>query len=88
MEWSRDSSVCIAAGYGLHGLGSTHGRDKIFLISTASRSTLGLKQPPIQWVAGFISLGVKPPGRETDHSLHLLPRSKKVEIYLHSALTN
>jgi len=25
-------------------------------------------QPPIQWVSGALSLGVKRPGRETDHS--------------------
>jgi hypothetical protein len=25
-------------------------------------------QPPIQWVTGALSLGVKRPGREADHS--------------------
>jgi hypothetical protein len=25
-------------------------------------------QPPIQWVPGALSLGIKRPGRETDHS--------------------
>jgi hypothetical protein len=43
----------------------------IFLFTTASRTTLGPAQPPIQWVAGALSLGVKRPGREADHS----PRS-------------
>jgi hypothetical protein len=34
-------------------------------------------EPPIIWVPGTLSLGVKRPGRETDHSAHLVPRSKK-----------
>jgi hypothetical protein len=33
------------------------------------RSTaLGHTQPPIQWVPGALSPGVKRPGREADHS--------------------
>jgi hypothetical protein len=31
-------------------------------------SALGPTQPPIQWVPEVISLGVKRPGREADHS--------------------
>jgi hypothetical protein len=40
----------------------------IFLFTTASRPALGPTQPPIQWVSGILSLGVKRPGREADHS--------------------
>jgi hypothetical protein len=40
----------------------------IFLFNTAFRTALGLTQPPIQWVPGTLSLGVKWPGREADHS--------------------
>jgi hypothetical protein len=40
----------------------------IFLFTTASRTALGLAQPPIQWVTEALSLGVKRPGREADHS--------------------
>jgi hypothetical protein len=40
----------------------------IFLFTTASRQALGPTQPPIQWVPGALSLGVKRPGREADHS--------------------
>jgi hypothetical protein len=40
----------------------------IFLFTTASRTALGPTQPPIQWVPGALSLGVKWPGREADHS--------------------
>jgi hypothetical protein len=40
----------------------------IFLFTTASRMALGPTQPPIQWVPGALSLGVKQPEREVDHS--------------------
>jgi hypothetical protein len=39
----------------------------IFLFTTASRTALGPTQP-IPWVPGSLSLGVKLPGREADHS--------------------
>jgi hypothetical protein len=63
---SRDSSVGIALGYGLG----------IFLFITASRTAPGPTQPPSQWVPGALSLGVKRPGREADHSP---PSSAEVE---------
>jgi hypothetical protein len=40
----------------------------IFLFPSASRTALGPTQPPIQWVPGALSLRVKWPGREADHS--------------------
>jgi hypothetical protein len=40
----------------------------IFLFTTASRTALGPTQPPIQWVPESLSLGVKRPEREADHS--------------------
>jgi hypothetical protein len=40
----------------------------IFLFNTVSRPALGPTQPTIQWVPGILSLGVKRPGREADHS--------------------
>jgi hypothetical protein len=40
----------------------------IFLFTTASRTALGPTQPPLQWVPGALSLGVKRPEREGDHS--------------------
>jgi hypothetical protein len=40
----------------------------IFLFTTVSRRALGTTQPPIQWVQGVLSLGVKRPGREAGHS--------------------
>jgi hypothetical protein len=39
-----------------------------FLLTTASRQALDPTHPPIQWVPGVLSLGVKLLGREADHS--------------------
>jgi hypothetical protein len=40
----------------------------VFLFTTASRMALRPTQPPIQWVPGALSLGIKRPGREADQS--------------------
>jgi hypothetical protein len=59
----------------------------IFLFTTASRTALGPTQPPIQWVPGALSLGVKRPGRETDHSHACSAEVKEcVDLYLHSPI--
>jgi hypothetical protein len=48
----------------------------IFLFNTVSRTALGPTQPPVQWVLGVLSLGVKQAEREADHSP---PSSAKVK---------
>jgi len=40
---------------------------RIFLFTIVSRTALGPSQPPVQWVLGVLSLGVKRPVREADH---------------------
>jgi hypothetical protein len=62
-------SVGIALGNGLddRGFESRLGLG-IFLFTTASRTALRPTQPPIQWVPGALSLVVKRPVREADHS--------------------
>jgi hypothetical protein len=60
----------------------------IFLFVTASRTALGPTQPPIQWVPGALSLVLKRPGREADHSPPSSAEVKEcVELYLHSPNT-
>jgi hypothetical protein len=48
--------------------GSIPGGGWEFFFTTASRTALGPTQPSIQWVPGALSLGIKRPGREADHS--------------------
>jgi hypothetical protein len=74
----RYQSHWLRAGR-LRGRSSSPGRVKNFLFSTSSRPALGSTQPPIQWVQGVLSQGVKWPGCEADHHLQLLPRSRKCE---------
>jgi hypothetical protein len=75
---SRDSSVGIATDW------TVRVRFPTFLYSTAFRAALRSIQPPIQWVPGAISPGVKRPGCATDHSP---PSSVEVknggELHLH-----
>jgi hypothetical protein len=63
--------VGLALRYGLDYRGSRIRYPEelgIFLLTTASRTALGPTQRTIQWVPGTLTLGVKWPGREADHS--------------------
>ena len=78
----RDSSVSIAACYGLDGPGieSLCRRD----FPHPSRPALGPTQPPIQW-APRLSPGVKRPGRGVDCPPPSSPEVKeRVQLYLYS----
>jgi hypothetical protein len=70
-EWtqvgSRNSAVDIVTGYGLDDR-EVGVRVKNFLFSTSSRPALGPTLTPIKWVSGALSLRVKQPERETDHT--------------------
>jgi len=61
MCWAMDWTIRVLGFDSWQGLG-------ICLFTTASRTDLGSTQPPIQWVPGALSLGVKWPGCEGDHS--------------------
>jgi len=66
------SSVSIVSDYGLDdraiGVRSPAGA-KDFPLASVSRPALGPTQPPVQWVPGVLSPGVKArPGRDADHS--------------------
>jgi hypothetical protein len=49
---------------------------RIFLFTTVFRPALGPTWPPIQWVPGAFSLGIRQPGGEDNHSP---PSSAKVK---------
>jgi hypothetical protein len=58
-----------------------------FLFTTLSRMALGPTQLHIQWVWGALSLGLKWPGCESDHSLPPSAKAKEcMELYLHSPI--
>jgi hypothetical protein len=63
------------------GLTSSPGRIKNLFFSTPSRPPLGPTQPPIKWVPGDLSPGVKQPGREADHSSPTSTKVKKTWVY-------
>jgi hypothetical protein len=55
-----------------------------FLFATASGQALGPTQLHIQWVPGAITMEVKRPGRDADHSPQSGANDKKcVELYIH-----
>jgi hypothetical protein len=68
---SRNSSVGIATGYWLDGLGSIPGRGA---------------QPSVQWVPVAISQEVKRQVREADQSTPSGASIKNWELYLHSPI--
>jgi hypothetical protein len=52
-----------------------------FLLTTTPRQSLGPTQPSIQWILGTLSLGVKRPGREADHSTPSIVEVKNTWSY-------
>jgi hypothetical protein len=69
------------------GRSSSPGGINNFHFSISSRPALGSIQPPIQWVPGDISPGVKRHEREADHSPPTSAEVKKTWIhYIHSPI--
>jgi hypothetical protein len=82
---SRDSVVGITTSFGLddRGVGvPSPGMVKNFLFFRSSRLALRSTQPPVLWVPGALSPGVKRPGREVDHSPPTSAEVKKMRIYI------
>jgi hypothetical protein len=81
-KWSRGSSVGIATRLRAGRPGFDSQQDlEIFLFPTVSRTALGPTQPPVPWVPGALSLGVKRPGREANHSPPSSAEVKNVWTY-------
>jgi hypothetical protein len=69
----------VTLGYGLNTCSRIRflvGAGNFFFFTTTSRMALGPTQPPIQWLPGALSLGVKQLVHEADHSP---PSSAKVK---------
>jgi hypothetical protein len=84
LKQSRDSSVGMATGYGLDDAGIAlpcPGRGNNFHFFVSSRPALGPTQPPIQWVIGALSPGVKRPRRYTNHSPPISAEVKKTTLW-------
>jgi hypothetical protein len=71
----------VGLGYGLDDRGSFRykGSDGIFLFTTSSKPALGLTQPPIQWVPGALTPGIKLSGCEACEAHHSPPSSAEVK---------
>jgi hypothetical protein len=81
-----NSVVGIPTGYGLddRGVGVRVPVGSRIFSSTLSRPALGPTQPPIQWVPGAVSPGVRRQGREADHSASTSADVKKMWIYTYT----
>jgi hypothetical protein len=78
LHWATGWTIGVLGFDSRRGLG-------IFLFTTTSRPALVPTQPPIQCVPGALSLGLKRPRREDDHSPPSSAKVKEwVELYLHS----
>jgi hypothetical protein len=61
----------------------------IFFFSIASRPLLESTEPPIQWLPGAVSSGVKRQGPEADHSLQSsadVKNSGAIPLFFHTSL--
>jgi hypothetical protein len=80
-HWATGWTIWVLGFDARQGLG-------VFPFTTASRTALGPTQPPVQWVPGALSLGLKRPWREADHSPPFSGEVREwVEIYLHFSNT-
>jgi hypothetical protein len=82
---SHGNSVGIKIYNRLDSRGSVPGRGKIFLFSTASRLTLRLSQLYPIGTDGVFSGRLSGRGMKLITHLHLVPRSRMMELYFHSA---
>jgi hypothetical protein len=75
----HEVSSCVTETYrGLRTCNQLKEINTIHLIGARLLATGWTTQAPIQWVPGVLSLGVKRPWREADHSLP----NKKMWIYI------
>jgi hypothetical protein len=78
LDGTHGSAIGIEAGYGLDDpeVGVR------VLVGSRISTSLGPTHPPVQWVSGALSLGVKQQEREADHSPPPSAEVKKSWIYI------
>jgi hypothetical protein len=60
LQWSRGNSASLVSGYELEDrMIDVRSQEEAKGFSSVSRPALGPTQPPIQWVTGVLSSGVK-----------------------------
>jgi hypothetical protein len=65
--WSRDSSLSMVTGYGLHSLGSIPGSAK-FSLPNSVQTNAGAHPAPHPMCTGALFTGIKQQGHEACHS--------------------
>jgi hypothetical protein len=73
-------------GYGLDGRVSIPGRGKRLFFSPVSKLALRPTQLPIQQVLGAASQAQSSQGVKLITLLHLVPKTRKVKLYVHSPI--
>jgi hypothetical protein len=83
--WLAQSVQCLTTGWttGISGFDPRQGK-RIFPLSSVSRPALGPTQPPVQWVPGVLSLGLKRGSVMLTTHPHLVPRSWMSRSYTSS----
>jgi hypothetical protein len=69
LRWVAQAVQCLSTGWttGRYRFDPRRGQ-RIFPLASVSRPTLGPTQPPVQWVPGVLSPGLKRPECDADHS--------------------
>jgi hypothetical protein len=80
------SVQCLATDWKTGDRGSIPGRgERIFPLASVSRPALGSMQPPVQWLPGVLSPGLKRgQGVTLTTHFHLVPRSRMSRSYTSS----
>jgi hypothetical protein len=81
---SQDSSVGTATSYGLDGRDLIPGNGKRFSLLHSAQTSSGAHPAPIQWIPRDDPWGLNGWGMKLATHLSLGPRSRTVELYLHS----
>jgi hypothetical protein len=86
IKWSRDSSVGIMTGYRLDSLGSIPNSARLFLFSSVQTDSGAHTASYPMGTGGSFPKGKSGRGLKLTTHLRLVPRSKNMELQLHSPI--